>query len=101
MIDRVREICAACGQPNPIGYKVPDEIWRAVIPKRHRFSWRALTRNHEGDGSDTFCIMCFARYADDAGVRWDRDIEFFPWSLVSWRKLLAEGNLLADKEDNE
>ncbi len=60
-----REICKACGRINPVGFAVPPDVWERVT----------------GGYPFVLCIMCFAQRADDAGVQWDREIEFYPISL--------------------
>ena len=66
-----RERCKLCGGVNRVGFHVPDEIWRAVVPEavRHR----------------VVCLGCFTALADAQLVAWDRDIRFWPVSLVSSR----------------
>lgn len=61
-----REICCCCNRPSPVGFWVPDEIWNASVPLR----FKAI-----------LCIACFARFADEAGIEWDREIKFYPVSL--------------------
>jgi hypothetical protein len=62
-----REVCLACNVPSPLGFQVPDSIWAVSIPERLQ--------------EKSLCICCFARFADEAGVEWDREIQFFPVSL--------------------
>jgi hypothetical protein len=64
-----REICKACYRVNPIGFAVPDNVWSRATPQTVR------------DG--VLCIMCFARFADEARVQWDEMIDFFPVSMVT------------------
>ena len=61
-----REICKACWKPSPVGFSVPDEVWKLAVPP---FLW-----------NQTLCIMCFAALADELGIAWDRDIQFWPVS---------------------
>jgi hypothetical protein len=64
-----REICSICSHVNRIGFHVPDEVWRAVVP---------------GDWQDhVLCLECFARLADEKLVAWDRSIDFFPVSMAT------------------
>lgn len=63
-----REICRACNRPSAVGFHVPDEVWEMSVPAEYR---RVL------------CIGCFAVFADEAGVRWDLNIELFPVSLAT------------------
>jgi len=35
------------------------------------------------DKNDVLCLACFTARADDCGLAWDKDIEFFPVSLRS------------------
>jgi hypothetical protein len=62
-----REICKICFRANPVGFTVPDEIWRDVIPTELQ--------------SDVVCISCFARLADEKLVPWDLQIELYPVSM--------------------
>lgn len=64
-----REICKLCYHPNRVGFRVPDDVWCAVVPEAVRDS--------------VVCLSCFTRLADEALVRWDREIEFFPVSAVA------------------
>jgi hypothetical protein len=71
-----REICKACGRVNPLGFSVPDGVWN-------------LATDHF---QFVLCIMCFAQRADEAGLRWDQEIEFFPVSLASHRGFPFDGD---------
>jgi hypothetical protein len=64
-----REICKICFHPVSVGFHVPNAIWQQVLP--HILQYRSV------------CLGCFTRLADEAMVRWDEAIEFFPVSLVS------------------
>lgn len=64
-----RELCKLCYHVNAIGFQVPDDIWRAVVPYTFR--------------SSIVCLACFARMADERCVPWDKDIEFFPVSFAT------------------
>jgi hypothetical protein len=55
-----REICKRCNRESAVGFSVPDSVWFSVVP-------------YEYSGS-VLCLGCFA---------WDRDIAFFPVSLVT------------------
>lgn len=66
-----REICKACWRPSPVGFSVPEEVWKLVKPA-----------NLPGD---VLCIMCFATLADEHGIQWDTAIEFYPVSLATLR----------------
>ena len=68
----VREICSECGRVSPVGFWVPDDTWKEVMPE---------DRQHA-----IMCIMCFARMADQQFIRWDEEIKFFPVSKKSHRK---------------
>lgn len=67
-----REICRLCHKVNAVGFRVPDDIWRVVVP------WYAY--------HDVVCLACFTRLADEKLIRWDREIEFFPVSLVTCKE---------------
>lgn len=62
-----REICKACNRPSPVGFQVPGDVWAAVVPDRY----------------GVLCVQCFVTFADEAGVRWCRNIQFFPVSLAA------------------
>ncbi len=62
-----REICSRCHEVNRVGFHVPDEIWRAAV--------------HVSEVNSILCLRCFTQLADERGVQWDREVEFFP---VSW-----------------
>ncbi|MBA7622590.1 hypothetical protein ES703_29968 [subsurface metagenome] len=62
-----REICKLCFRANPVGFSVPDEIWKDVIPSEHR--------------SKVVCISCFARLADEKLIPWDKQICLYPISM--------------------
>lgn len=67
---RTREICKACNRESAVGFHVPDEIWEATP--------RAVDLR-------VLCVGCFTHLADAAGLEWDRDIQFWPVSLVTAR----------------
>lgn len=58
----MREICKLCWEVSRVGFTVPDEIWNAVAPV------------------NILCLGCFTKLADEAGLEWDRDIQFWPVS---------------------
>lgn len=68
-----RETCKCCWTPSPVGFHVPDELWRAVVPERLQ--------------EEVLCIMCFARLADEAMVYWEKGIELFPVSQASLHEI--------------
>ncbi len=80
-----RETCKICYHANAVGFTVPDEVWRAVVPEAHRES--------------VVCLPCFTRLADERGIEWDRYIEFYPVSLIS--HLRSEGRLDARGNESE
>lgn len=62
-----RERCKRCWRENPVGFTVPDRVWRAVVPARH--------------STNVLCLICFDRYATRSGVDWTREgVEFYPVS---------------------
>lgn len=63
-----REVCKICYHANRVGFAVPNSVWEAVVP--------------EGLRESAVCLNCFTYLGDKKGVYWDRDIEFFPVSLV-------------------
>lgn len=65
-----RETCKRCGRENPLGFNIPDDIWKAAISPQ----WR----------DKTLCILCFDELATYAGVKWDESkIEFYPVSGIT------------------
>lgn len=62
-----REICAQCHHISRVGFLVPDDIWRQVVPPEMR--------------DKNWCIACFTELADEKYVSWDRKISFYPVSL--------------------
>ena len=62
-----REICKMCFDVIRVGFKVPDQVWRDAIPGH------LVTQ--------TVCLSCFTRLADEKMLKWDDQIEFFPVSL--------------------
>ncbi len=62
--DRIRswegEVCKVCGQPNPFGYDLPDEIWLAIVPDEF----------HEGG---IVCLGCLDWLA------WRKGISYLPY----------------------
>lgn len=62
-----REICKLCFHVNPIGFKVTNIVWKAVVPPKHQ--------------SDIVCISCFIRLADEKLIPWEKKITLFPLSL--------------------
>lgn len=67
-VDARRERCRQCGRDNPVGFQVPDDVWRKAN------GWRL-------DG--VLCISCFAHAADQWGIAWDREIELYPVSAAT------------------
>lgn len=63
-----REICRLCHEVNRVGFYVPDSVWRAAM---HVSQWNEIV-----------CLSCFTRLADERGVEWDREIEFYPVSRI-------------------
>jgi hypothetical protein len=64
-----REICRCCWRPSPVGFSVPDEVWKQSVHPRFQAS--------------VLCLGCFARFADERLVTWDEEIEFWPVSAAS------------------
>jgi len=67
-----REICKKCGQENPIGFSLPDKIWKQVVSICCQ--------------KDVICIYCFIKMADILLVEWDKDIKFYPISSFNIKK---------------
>lgn len=64
-----REICKICFHPNRVGFSVPEEVWKSIVPEQF--------------GELVVCLDCFTRLGDEKGVYWDREIEFFPVSFCT------------------
>lgn len=64
-----REICSLCHEVSRVGFHVPDKIWKLAVHESLLFS--------------IICLFCFTRLADERGVQWDREIEFFPVSQIT------------------
>ena len=64
-----REICKCCGRINPLGFHVTNHIWRESVPSYYE--------------DDILCIICFAQFADENGIEWDVDVDFYPVSLIT------------------
>jgi len=58
-----------CFRANPVGFHVPDEVWKEAIPQEH---W-----------SSVVCLLCFARLADEKLIPWHRRIQLYPVSMHS------------------
>lgn len=80
-----REICKCCGEITTVGFGVPDEMWRAVVPSCYLDS--------------EICLRCFTRWADEKGVQWDHAIKLFPVSLISHR--FEPATVIPPKEEKE
>ena len=64
-----RERCKVCNSVNTVGFSVPDKIWLQVVPKHLQNS--------------VLCIACFTAMGDLVRVQWDKNIKFYPVSLVT------------------
>lgn len=64
-----RQICSVCNREYSIDFWVPREIWELST--------------HNSQREDLICLDCFTRMADTRFVEWDKDIKFYPTSLVS------------------
>ena len=65
-----REICKHCFKMSAVGFTVPDEVWREATE----------------DFEHVLCLTCFTHFADLKRVRWDKDIQFWPVSLVTYEE---------------
>ena len=62
-----RQRCGVCHHVAPVSFFVPHELWRVAVPDYFR---------------DTpMCLTCFASFADERLLAWDREIQFYPMSL--------------------
>lgn len=62
-----REFCALCHRVSPVGFWVPNHVWREVV--------------HPSRVNDILCPACFIARADEKMIDWDSQIKFFPVSL--------------------
>ena len=69
MFMSTRELCRLCYHPNAVGFRVPDDIWAAIVP--------------EFAADSVVCLSCFTRIGDERAIPWDQAIEFFPVSLAT------------------
>ena len=65
-----REVCKLCYHINAVGFRVPNEVWIAVVPSNLREA--------------VICLACFTRLADERLVSWEAGIELFPVSLATY-----------------
>lgn len=63
-----REHCGRCHRVSPVGFWVPNDIWRAVAGR-----WL----------DSILCIMCFAALGDEKHVVWESGIKFYPVSYAT------------------
>lgn len=70
-----REFCAICGRVSRVSFFVPHETWALCV---HR------SRLH-----DIHCLSCFTEQADERGVQWDREIQFYPVSWVTQNEIVS------------
>ena len=64
-----REICSLCHEVSRVSFKVSDSVWSQSV--------------HISQINDLLCLRCFARLADERGVEWDKDIQFYPVSQIN------------------
>jgi hypothetical protein len=57
-----RQTCKACGRPDYFNFKVPERIWRAVVPGRLR--------------RKVVCLGCFDGFAVQRGIRYARTLRY-------------------------
>jgi hypothetical protein len=76
-----REICSGCGRISRVGFSVPDDVWKTLV------GWQEELLDH----GVVLCLACFTERADDAGIEWDREIQFWPVSLVTHRRHVEDG----------
>jgi len=64
-----RQFCSICNREYAIDYKVSNEIWELATHASYR--------------ENLICLDCFVRMADARFVEWDKDIQFYPTSLIT------------------
>ncbi len=67
-----RQICSVCQREYAIDWWVPENIWELATQKHQR--------------NNLICLDCFTRMADTKFVEWEKDIKFYPISLVGFIK---------------
>ena len=68
-----RQICSICNNVCAVDFKVSDKIWELAT--------------HYSQRNALICLDCFTKMADIRFVEWDKDIKFYPTSLVCFMKL--------------
>lgn len=64
-----REICKCCDEDNPVGFDVPDDVWLAAVPAEY--------------ANRVLCLQCFAKFADERLIAWDKGIKLYPVSMAT------------------
>jgi len=83
-----RQICGACHRVSPIDFAVPKEIWVEAV--------------HPYYQNDHICIYCFAAWADDKLLAWDKEIEMLPMSLQTHiKEVRGQRNFFAELEEGK
>lgn len=79
------ENCRNCGAQNRLGFNVPDELWREIVPPE--------LQDH------CLCLNCFDGFAEEKGVDYSGEIELF-WAGfgklpigVKWTKTVQVGTI--------
>jgi len=76
-----REVCKRCGRENPLGFSVPDDVWKAAVPSEYQ--------------DKVLCIMCFDELATEAGIDWSATpIQWYPVSGVAAKDDVSKQDLL-------
>lgn len=83
-----RARCQCCSGVIVVDFRVPDEVWEAVVHPQFHHSY--------------LCINCFASHADEKRIDWAPLVEMIPCSLVSQdvinsRPVAPEGFVMVPK----
>ena len=54
MADELQQRCKVCGRIDKFNYSIPDEIWRAIVPRSFH--------------NNVVCLCCFDDFASDKGM---------------------------------
>ena len=63
-----RPFCHICNDVIRVDYHVPNDVWELALHISHRGGY--------------ICLNCFTKNADERGVEWSDDIEFYPQSQL-------------------
>lgn len=83
-----RQICHVCNKESRVDFWVPNDIWELAT--------------HVSQRNAIICLDCFTAMADTRFVEWDKDIKFYPTSLVTQLKVVERTmDYYVDKADED